>query len=51
MRHYAAAGILLAIGFVLIWAGFAGKIGGLVAALFAPQGLIPPDQTDFVTVP
>lgn len=40
MRGYAAAGVLLALGVILMWAGFAGKVGGLVAALLAPQSLV-----------
>lgn len=46
MRAYTAAGILLVIGLVLMWAGFAGRMGGLFAALFAPQGLRVTDATD-----
>lgn len=45
MRAYTAAGILLALGLMLMWAGFAGKMGGLFAALLAPQALIVNDAT------
>lgn len=43
MRGYAAAGVLLAVGLILMWAGFAGKAGGVLAALFAPQALLASD--------
>ena len=44
MRNKAAAGFLLFAGLILMWAGFAGRAGVMVAAVLAPDTLILPDD-------
>lgn len=43
-RYQSAAGwgFLAVIGVVLMWAGFTGRVGALVGAIFTPNDLIPP---------
>lgn len=44
MRDYAAAGALLVIALLLVWAGFMGKLGVVLGAIICPQRLVPKGQ-------
>jgi hypothetical protein len=40
MRQQAAAGLILALGLLVIWIGFTGRLGATLAALICPAQLI-----------